>query len=161
MNGIEVSQVNGLVQEYLIFILGCEEYVIDIFCVQEICGYDQVIVIVNVLFFIKGVINLCGVIVLIVDLCIKFYFVEVIYDLFIVVIIFNIGWCIVGVVVDLVFDVIVLGGDVIRLLLEFGVSFDIEYLFGLVIVGECMLILVDIERLMISCEMVLVDEVVV
>lgn len=67
MNVIKlVSELSG--QEFLVFIFGDEEYGIDILKVQEICGYDQVIWIVNMLVFIKGVMNLCGVIVSIVDL---------------------------------------------------------------------------------------------
>ncbi len=103
-------------------------------------------------------INLRGAIVPIVDLRIKFHLAEVTYDPFTVVIILNIGRRIVGVVVDSVSDVIALGGDAIRPPPEFGASFDTEYLLGLATAGERMLILVDIERLMTSREMALVDE---
>ena len=150
MNGTEASQANGPAQEYLTFTLGREEYAIDILRVQEIRGYDQVTAIANAPPFIKGVINLRGAIVPIVDLRIKFHLAEVTYDPFTVVI--------VGVVVDSVSDVIALGGDAIRPPPEFGASFDTEYLLGLATAGERMLILVDIERLMTSREMALVDE---
>ncbi|MDF5920994.1 chemotaxis protein CheW [Pseudomonas aeruginosa] len=158
MNGTEASQANGPAQEYLTFTLGREEYAIDILRVQEIRGYDQVTAIANAPPFIKGVINLRGAIVPIVDLRIKFHLAEVTYDPFTVVIILNIGRRIVGVVVDSVSDVIALGGDAIRPPPEFGASFDTEYLLGLATAGERMLILVDIERLMTSREMALVDE---
>ncbi|EOZ5054279.1 TPA: chemotaxis protein CheW [Pseudomonas aeruginosa] len=158
MNGTEASQANGPAQEYLTFTLGREEYAIDILRVQEIRGYDQVTAIANAPPFIKGVINLRGAIVPIVDMRIKFHLAEVTYDPFTVVIILNIGRRIVGVVVDSVSDVIALGGDAIRPPPEFGASFDTEYLLGLATAGERMLILVDIERLMTSREMALVDE---
>ena len=145
MNGTEASQANGPAQEYLTFTLGREEYAIDILRVQEIRGYDQVTAIANAPPFIKGVINLRGAIVPIVDLRIKFHLAEVTYDPFTVVIILNIGRRIVGVVVDSVSDVIALGGDAIRPPPEFGASFDTEYLLGLATAGERMLILVDIE----------------
>ncbi|MEQ6600667.1 chemotaxis protein CheW, partial [Pseudomonas aeruginosa] len=106
MNGTEASQANGPAQEYLTFTLGREEYAIDILRVQEIRGYDQVTAIANAPPFIKGVINLRGAIVPIVDLRIKFHLAEVTYDPFTVVIILNIGRRIVGVVVDSVSDVI-------------------------------------------------------
>lgn len=93
---IGMSNVSKLVgellgQEFLVFILGNEEYGIDILKVQEICGYDQVMCIVNILVFIKGVINLCGVIVFIVDLCVKFCEGDVEYDDNMVVIVLNLG----------------------------------------------------------------------
>ena len=79
MNGTEASQANGPAQEYLTFTLGREEYAIDILRVQEIRGYDQVTAIANAPPFIKGVINLRGAIVPIVDLRIKFHLAEVTY----------------------------------------------------------------------------------
>lgn len=82
--------VGGDGYEYFSFVLGDEYYVLDIIMVKEICGYEFVIKIVNVFSFIKGVINLCGDIVFIVDLRIKFNVGEVIYNDFIIVIMLNI-----------------------------------------------------------------------
>ncbi|KAF1067652.1 MAG: Chemotaxis protein CheW [Pseudomonas citronellolis] len=149
---------SGPTQEYLTFTLGREEYAIDILRVQEIRGYDQVTSIANSPPFIKGVINLRGAIVPIVDLRIKFNLDDVGYDQFTVVIILNVGRRIVGAVVDSVSDVIALGSDAIKPPPEFGSTFDTRYLLGLATAGERMLILVDIEKLMTSHEMALVDE---
>ncbi|MNW14727.1 Chemotaxis protein CheW [compost metagenome] len=74
------------------------------------------------------------------------------------VIILNVGRRIVGAVVDSVSDVIALDGDEIKPRPEFGSSFDTEYLLGLATAGERMLILVDIEKLMTSREMALVED---
>lgn len=101
--------------------------------------------IVNVLDFIKGVINLCGDIVLIIDFCVKFNVSEVIYNEFIIVIMFNVQDCIVGIVVDSVLDVINVIENEIYLFLEFGVVFDSCYLDGLVSVDDGFVILVNIE----------------
>lgn len=106
--GVLVSELDLMVCEYLMFMLGSEEYVIDILKVQEICVYEQLILIVNVLVFIKGVINLCGIIVLVVDLWIKFKLDMIEYMLFMVVVILNVVSWVIGVVVDSVFDVILL-----------------------------------------------------
>ncbi|NQD95315.1 chemotaxis protein CheW [Pseudomonas sp. CrR25] len=144
-------------QEFLTFTLGAEEYAIDILRVQEIRGYDQVTAIANSPAFIKGVINLRGAIVPIVDLRIKFNLPSVTYDQFTVVIILNVRERIVGAVVDSVSDVIALAGQEIKPPPEFGGSFDTEYLLGLATAGERMLILVDIERLMSSTELALMD----
>lgn len=144
--------------EFLTFKLGSEEYGVEILKVQEIRGYDAVTAIANTPAFIKGVINLRGVIVPIVDLRIKFNLGNVTYDPFTVVIILNIAERVMGVVVDGVSDVLELEAGQIRPAPEFGGGLDTEYIIGLGTTGERMLILVDIERLMISSDMALVDE---
>ena len=146
-------------QEYLTFTLGPEEYAIDILKVQEIRGYEQPTTIANVPNFIKGVINLRGTIVPIVDLRIKFGVGSAEYTPFTVVIILNIGSRVVGIVVDGVSDVTTLRSDQIRPAPEFAASVDTRYINGLGTLGERMLIVVDIEKLMLSSEMALVDEV--
>ncbi|ACT06395.1 MULTISPECIES: chemotaxis protein CheW [Dickeya] len=146
-------------QEFLIFTLGDEEYGVDILKVQEIRGYDQVTRIANTPGFIKGVTNLRGVIVPIVDLRIKFMQQEVDYDDNTVVIVLNLGQRVVGIVVDGVSDVLSLTADQIRPAPEFAVTLSTEYLTGLGSLGERMLILVDIEKLLSSEEMALVDSV--
>jgi purine-binding chemotaxis protein CheW len=144
--------------EYLTFTLGAEEYGIDILKVQEIRGYDAVTKIANAPAFIKGVINLRGVIVPIVDLRIKFNLGSFTYDQFTVVIILNIGKRVMGVVVDGVSDVIQLSSDNLRPSPEFGSILDTRYILGLGTVEERMIIVVDIERLMTSQEMSLVED---
>ena len=146
-------------QEFLIFTLGDEEYGVDILKVQEIRGYDQVTRIANTPSFIKGVTNLRGVIVPIVDLRIKFAKQDVEYDDNTVVIVLNLGQRGVGIVVDGVADVLSLTADQIRPAPEFAVTLSTEYLTGLGSLGERMLILVDIEKLLSSEEMALVDSV--
>lgn len=146
-----------LCNEFLTFRLGSEEYGIDILKVQEIRGYDAVTTIANAPDFIKGVINLRGTIVPIVDLRIKFNLGKVEYDQFTVVIILNLSSRIVGVVVDSVSDVLTLQAEQIRPAPEFGSAVDTRYVMGIGALDERMLILVDIERLMTGEEMGLVD----
>lgn len=147
-------------QEFLIFTLGNEEYGIDILKVQEIRGYDQVTRIANTPTFIKGVTNLRGVIVPIIDLRVKFAQQDVSYDENTVVIVLNLSQRVVGIVVDGVSDVLSLTAEQIRPAPEFAVTLATEYLTGLGALGERMLILVDIEKLLSSEEMSLVDSVV-
>ena len=146
-------------QEFLIFTLGNEEYGIDILKVQEIRGYDQVTRIANTPDFIKGVTNLRGVIVPIIDLRVKFAQQGVSYDENTVVIVLNFGQRVVGIVVDGVSDVLSLTAEQIRPAPEFAVTLATEYLTGLGALGERMLILVDIEKLLSSEEIALVDNV--
>jgi len=149
---------SGFVQEYLTFTLGPEEYAIDILKVQEIRGYEQPTTIANAPAFIKGVINLRGIIVPIVDLRIKFGVGKAEYTPFTVVIILSISGRVVGIVVDGVSDVTSLRSEQIRPAPEFAATVDTRYINGLGTLGERMLIVVDIERLMLSGEMALVDQ---
>ncbi|GAA5183678.1 chemotaxis protein CheW [Niveibacterium umoris] len=144
--------------EFLTFTLGGEEYAIDILKVQEIRGYDAVTRIAGAPEFIKGVINLRGIIVPIVDLRIKFKAGSAEFTPFTVVIILNVGTRVVGVVVDGVSDVLTLAPEQIRPAPEFTSAIRTEYILGLASVAERMLILLDIERLMSASEMALVDE---
>lgn len=144
-------------QEFLVFTLGDEEYGIEILKVQEIRGYDQVTRIANTPEFIKGVTNLRGVIVPIIDLRVKFSQPDVEYNDNTVVIVLNLEHRVVGIVVDGVSDVLSLTHEQIRPAPEFAVTMSTEYLTGLGALGERMLILVDIEKLLSSEEMALMD----
>ncbi len=146
-------------QEFLAFTLGKEEYGIDILKVQEIRGYETVTRIANAPDFIKGVVNLRGIIVPIVDMRIKFQLGEPTYDQFTVVIILNIGGRVVGMVVDSVSDVITLSPEQIKPAPEMGTALNTDYLIGLGTIDQRMLILVDIDKLMSSTEMGLIDKI--
>lgn len=148
---------DGIASEYLTFTLGSEEYAIDILKVQEIRGYEQPTLIANAPPFIKGVINLRGIIVPIVDLRIKFNLSKIEYTPFTVVIILNIANRVIGVVVDSVSDVISLSGQQIRPAPDFSASFDTKYILGLAKADDRMLIVTDIAQLMSSRDMELID----
>ena len=149
---------HGAAREYLTFTLGSEEYGVDILKVQEIRGYEKPTAIANAPAFIKGVVNLRGTIVPIVDMRIKFDLGEVKYDQFTVVIILNVAGRVFGMVVDGVSDVITLAAEQMRPAPDFSSSFDTRYITGLGTVDERMIILVDIEKLMTGDEMALMAE---
>ena len=158
MNAKAVEQQEDLLgSEYLTFTLGSEEYAIDILKVQEIRGYEPPTLIANAPPFIKGVINLRGIIVPIVDLRIKFNLGNIEYNPFTVVVILNISRRVIGVVVDSVSDVISLTPSQIRAAPDFSGSFDTKYIIGLTSLDSRMLIVTDIERLMTSADMELID----
>jgi len=148
-----INTLVGDAREYLTFKLGNEEYGIDILKVQEIRGYDQVTPIANSPSFLKGVINLRGTIVPIIDMRIKFGVSKAEYDQFTVVIILNIAHRVVGIVVDSVSDVTPLSSDQIRPTPELSGAVDTSYIDGLASLSERMLILLDIEKLMMSRDM--------
>ena len=145
--------------EYLTFTLGKEEYGIDILKVQEIRGYEAVTRIANAPEFIKGVVNLRGIIVPIVDMRIKFNLGEAEYNQFTVAIILNVAGRVVGMVVDSVSDVIQLTAEQVRPAPDFAsTTFDTRYITGLGTIDERMLILVDIEKLMSGSDMALMEQ---
>jgi purine-binding chemotaxis protein CheW len=138
--------------ELLAFTLGKEEYGIKIMKVQEIRGYNAVTTLANAPDFIKGVINLRGSIVPIIDMRIKFELGTPTYDEFTVVIILNLGAQVVGMVVDRVSDVITLTPAQIKPAPEMGTAVNTNYLIGLGTIDERMVIIVDIDKLMSSSE---------
>jgi purine-binding chemotaxis protein CheW len=145
-------------REFLTFRLGAEEYGIEILKVQEIRGWEVPTAIAGTPEFIKGVINLRGTIVPIVDLRLKFGLEKASYDEFTVVIILSVARRVVGIVVDSVSDVVTLAPQQIRPAPEFGAAVDARFITGLGTLGERMLVLADIERLMTSRDMQLVDQ---
>lgn len=143
--------------EFLTFTLGDEEYGVDILKVQEIRGYDTVTKIPDAPDFIKGVINLRGTIVPVVDMRLKFKLGRADYNEFTVMIILNIAHRVVGMVVDGVSDVLQLTPEQIRPAPEFGGSVNTKFITGIGALDSRMLILVDIEKLMTSADMALMD----
>jgi purine-binding chemotaxis protein CheW len=142
--------------EFLTFRLGGEEYGIDILRVQEIRSYEQPTRIANAPHFIKGVVNLRGVIVPIIDLRLKLGCESAEYNAFTVVIVLNVKGRVVGAVVDSVSDVLELTRDHIKPAPELQSNVDGNFITGIGSVGDRMLILMDIEGLMSSADMGLI-----
>jgi purine-binding chemotaxis protein CheW len=157
------APANGAIPgEYLTFRLGSEEYGIDILRVQEIRTYEAPTRIANAPVFIKGVINLRGVVVPIVDLRVKLGCERTDIDAFTVVIVLNVRGRVIGVVVDSVSDVIRLHAQDIQPAPELtSAAVDMNFITGISALGsgsaQRMLILVDIAGMMSSAEMGLID----
>jgi purine-binding chemotaxis protein CheW len=145
--------------EFLTFVLGEEEYGVDILKVQEIRSYDTVTRLPDAPDYIKGVINLRGIIVPVIDMRLKFRLQSAEYNALTVMIVLSVGGRVVGMVVDSVSDVVRLGDKQVRAVPELGATIDRQFLTGIGTLDERMLILLDIERLMTSAEMGLVAEV--
>ena len=147
--------------EFLSFRLGAEEYGVDILRVQEIRRYEQPTRIASAPSFIKGVVNLRGVIVPIVDMRIKFGMDDCAYDGSTVTIVLSVANRVMGMVVDSVSDVIQLKPGEIREAPAFSSVVQADHIIGLGTVKqddrERMLILVDIEQLLTGADMALVD----
>lgn len=144
-------------KEYLSFALGGEEYAIDILCVREIRGYEPVTRIANAPPFVKGVTNLRGAIVPIVDLRLRFGLEAADYGPFTVVIVLDLGTRTVGVVVDTVSDVVTLEDGQIQPPPAFVAGVANAFIRGLAGQGAQMLVVLDIVGMMLAPEMGLVD----
>jgi len=134
--------------QYLTLRLGSEEYAIDILRVQEIRSYEEPTRMVNSPGFIKGVINLRGVIVPIADLRLKLNVPNADYNEFTVVIILNIHGTVVGAVVDAVSDVVTLDGATVKPAPQFETAIDSRFIVGLVTLGERTLIVMNVDALL-------------
>jgi len=144
--------------EYLTFLLGTECYAIDILRVQEIRSYEAPTRMANAPDFVKGVINLRGIIVPVVDLRLKLRCPRAAYDTFTVVIVLNVHDRVIGAVVDSVSDVVELGAGVMKPAPQFGSAVDAHFITGIASVGERMLIVMDMDALMSSADMGLIAD---
>lgn len=144
-------------REYLAFRLGDEDYAIDILKVQEIRVFDAVTKLPGAPDYIRGVINLRGLIAPVLDLRIKFGFKEAAYGPFTVVVVLYVHERLVALVADAVVDVVALTEDEVKPPPEFATSVNVEYVMGLGAKGDHMLILLDIEKLISSQELGMFD----
>lgn len=139
--------------QYLTLKLGDEEYAIDILSVKEIRTYEEPTKMVNSPPFIKGVVNLRGIIVPIVDLRMKFHLARVDYTEFTIVIVLNIRGTVIGAVVDSVADVVTLTDAQIKPSPQFESSIDSRFITGLANLGNRMLIVMNMDELMSQAEL--------
>ena len=146
-------------REVLVFILGTEEFGVDILKVQEIRGYEKVTPIPAAPAFLKGIVNLRGVIVPVIDLRVKFSMPEPRYDSTTVMVVLRVGGRIIGIVVDAVSDVVRLTAAEIKAAPRLGSVVDSTYLEGLAVQSERMILLLDIEKFLSSGELNLLDRV--
>jgi purine-binding chemotaxis protein CheW len=152
------TTVRETLREVLVFVLGREEYGVDILKVQEIRGYEKVTPIPGAPDYLKGVVNLRGAIAPVVDLRVKFGLANPRYDTFTVVVILRIGRRVIGLVVDAVSDVVQLAAKDVRPAPELGTMVDSSFIAGLATRDERMVLLLDIEKLLSSAELNLLEK---
>ena len=147
------------VREVLVFVLGQEEYGVDILKVQEIRGYEKVTPIPSAPDYLKGVLNLRGAIVPVVDMRVKFKMPEVRYDSFTVVVVLRIAGRVIGLVVDAVSDVVGFGVSQVKPAPQLGALVDGSFIAGLATQDDRMVLLLDIEKLLSTGDLNLLREV--
>jgi len=153
------APVRDATREVLVFVIGKEEYGVDILKVQEIRGYEKVTAIPAAPEFLKGVVNLRGTIVPVIDMRIKFNLPDPRYDSFTVVVILRLSSRVIGIVVDAVSDVVRLAATDVKDPPRLGSVVDSSYLTGVATINERMVLLLDIEKLLSSGDLALLDNV--
>ena len=134
--------------QYLTFRLGDEEYGVEILKVQEIKGYSTVTPIPNMPDYLKGVMNLRGTIVPIVDLRAKFAMAQADHNQFTVIIVVTVGTKVMGLLVDAVSDVLNIPKGDVQPTPDFGGQVDARYINGMAKTGDKLVVLLDIDRVM-------------
>jgi purine-binding chemotaxis protein CheW len=134
--------------QYLTFRLGDEEYGVEILRVQEIKGYSTVTPIPNMPAYLKGVMNLRGTIVPVVDLRVKFSMTRADYTQFTVIIVVTVGTKVMGLIVDAVSDVLNIPKGDVQATPDFGGQVDARYINGMAKTGDKLVVLLDIDRVM-------------
>lgn len=138
--------------QFLTFALGQEEYGVEILKIQEIKGFSAITPLPNAPEFIKGVLNLRGTIVPIIDLRKKFSLPEVGYTKFTVIVVVQVQGKIMGFVVDAVSDVLNVAGTDIQPTPDLYGQVDTSFINGLARAGEKLVILLDIEKVLTAAE---------
>ncbi|MDH5370064.1 MAG: chemotaxis protein CheW [Gammaproteobacteria bacterium] len=155
--------MDGNTEQFLTFILAAEEYGVDILRVQEIKGWDAVTQVPNTPEYVRGVINLRGTIVPIIDLRIRFNMDQLEYGPTTVVIVLKVmsgeSSRIMGIVVDGVSDVYNVKKDEIKAAPDFGDGVDSSFVSGLATVEEKMVIILDIDHMLNSNELASVNRI--
>jgi purine-binding chemotaxis protein CheW len=133
--------------QFLTFTLQGEEYGIEILRVQEIKGFSKIRPIPNAPSYVKGVLNLRGTVVPVLDLRARFGMAEAEYNQFTVIIVVSVGSKVVGLVVDAVSDVLNITKDQVEETPEIAGDMDSSFFHGMGKVGEKLVLLLDIDRL--------------
>lgn len=152
MNQREIEDSAGAVNQFLTFSLGNEEYGIDILKVQEIKGYSAVTHIPNAPVHVKGIMNLRGTVVPVVDLRAKFAMHAVEYSKFTVIIVVMVAEKIAGLIVDAVRDVLNISTADVRPAPDLGARCDTQFISGVVSLGDQLAVLLDIDKLLMEEE---------
>ncbi len=136
--------------QFLTFPLGAEEYGVEILKVQEIRGYQAVTPIPNTPSYIRGVMNLRGTIIPVVDLRAKLAMNETEYNQFTVIIVVNVGTKVMGLVVDGVSDVLNIPREDIQATPDFGSDVDARFISGMAKAGDKLVVLLDIDAVLVG-----------
>jgi purine-binding chemotaxis protein CheW len=159
MSGTEIEAVRqDGTHQFLTFALGQEEYGVEILKIQEIKGFSAITPLPNAPAYVKGVLNLRGTIVPIIDLRKRFGMPEEAYTAFTVIVVVQVHGKITGFVVDAVSDVLTVAATDIQPTPDLHGQVDTTFLTGLAKAGEKLVILLDIDKVLTAAERVAAAE---
>jgi purine-binding chemotaxis protein CheW len=145
--------------QFLTFLLDEQEYGLELFKIQEIRGYAPITPIPNVPAHVRGVMNLRGTVLPVVDLRMKFRLPPIEYNKFTVIVIAAVGGKVVGLLVDAVSDVLQVNHDAIRAAPDFGSAVDTRFINGVFQTREHLAVALDLEKLLTETELVVPEAV--
>jgi purine-binding chemotaxis protein CheW len=134
--------------QYLTFALDGQEYAVEILKVQEIRGYSPATPIPNTPAYVRGVMNLRGTIIPVVDLRGKLSMREAPYTAFTVIIVVNAATKVTGIIVDAVSDVLSIARTELQAAPDFGAHVDAHFVSGMARAGEHLIVVLDIDRVL-------------
>ena len=151
------EEPKGLSSQYVTFLLGNETYGISILKLNEIIAYQECTAIPHVPAFIKGVLNLRGIVVPVVDLRERFDMEKKACDQFTVIMILEVSGRIMGLIVDAVSDVVTLAKEAIKPRPNFSTGIGMNFIHGMGVKDDKFIILLDVDRLLSDNELNVVD----
>jgi len=151
------ENIKGLTSQYVTFLLGNETYGISILKLNEIIAYQESTTLPNVPGFIKGVLNLRGIVVPVIDLRERFSMDTKAYDQFTVIMILDVSGRIMGLIVDAVSDVITLNKEDIKPRPNFSTKVSMHFIHGMGVKDNKFIILLDVDKLLSDEELNMVD----
>jgi purine-binding chemotaxis protein CheW len=154
MKALEVKKKAKESQQYLTFLLEDQEYGVEIFKIREIRGYAPITPIPNVPPHVRGVMNLRGTVLPVVDLRIKFHLPSVEYNKFTVIVIATVADKTVGLLVDAVSDVLTVENEAMREAPNFGNAVDTRFIHGVFQSRESLAVALNLEELLTEGDLV-------
>lgn len=153
MTAIVKHQQTQESNQFLTFRLDEQEYGLELFKIQEIRGYAPVTPIPNVPAHVRGVMNLRGTVLPVVDLRMKFRLPPIEYNKFTVIVIAVVAGKMVGLLVDAVSDVLNVSPDQLRAAPDFGAAVDTQFINGVFQTRDHLAVALNLERLLSETEL--------
>ncbi|MFW6365481.1 MAG: chemotaxis protein CheW [Spirochaetota bacterium] len=152
------EQIDTEENQFVTFLIGGESYGVEVLCVSEILGMTEITPVPNTFNFMKGVINLRGEVVPVVDMRLKFGMNEKEYDSFTVIIIVEVKKRLVGMIVDAVSDVANIPVGSIQNTPHFTTRIETDFIRGIGQLGEQLIIILDVDRILTTEEFQQLEE---
>lgn len=136
------------INQYVTFVVNEETYGMDVASVQEVTTFSKITHVPNTKKFMKGVLDLRGVVVPLVDMRLRFEYPEKKYDQNTVVVITQIASGLVGMIVDSVSDVISISSDQIQKPEHYSSNLDLDYVHGIYRTEKDLVIILNVDRIL-------------